>query len=319
MIRLAAIAIPLTAVHSLFPLPVAAQRAAEGGIEQAAFTRSVSTESGQRVTFARKAAQVGDEVEQAVSIEMRMTMSMRQGDQLVGKSENTVRTSQRRVATTTEVEDGRAISVKLQYPEATRLMRTGDAEGGSGEPTIVPQPVQGKTYLCRREPGEKNELVVTDAAGQRPPSEEYEIVAAQMQAVGRPNPLAEFLVGRTMSVGDKIELPNDVASQVFNLGDRFGKVTRFTLSLEKIEHGEGATYAVFHASVEAASNAAAQMRLEVEGPFIVDVATCRARKIELAGPIGMSESRGTYSTAYQTIGTGRMQMSVASSYRDATR
>ena len=56
-----------------------------------------------------------------------------------------------------------------------------------------------------------------------------------------------------------------------------------------------------------------------EGPLVIDVATCRAQKISLVGPIGMSETRGSYSTAYQVIGTGKLQMSIASTYRDAKR
>ena len=69
-------------------------------------------------------------------------------------------------------------------------------------------------------------------------------------------------------------------SQIFNLGDKFGEVTRFTLTLRKVQTEDGATCAVFQADVEAASNAATQMRLEVEGPLVVDVATCRAHKIQ---------------------------------------
>ena len=71
------------------------------------------------------------------------------------------------------------------------------------------------------------------------------------------------------------------------------------------------------AAVQAASNSATQMRLEVAGPLVVDVATCRAQRIAFIGPIGLSESRGSYSTASQMIGTGRLQMSVASIFRDA--
>ena len=50
------------------------------------------------------------------------------------------------------------------------------------------------------------------------------------------------------------------------------------------------TFAVFQANVDAASNNRTQMRLEVEGPLVVDVATCRAQRISLLGPIGMSET-----------------------------
>jgi hypothetical protein len=245
-----------------------------------------------------------------------MSMTMRQVNELIGKSQTTVRTNQKRVLTTTEVDQGRIVAVRLQYPVATK--QESIVEGTeTNEPTLLPQPVQGKTYICKRDSGENGELVVTDEAGNRPPTDEYEIVAQQMQMVGRPNPLAQFFAGRKIAVGEKVELPSAVASQVFNLGDKFGKVSRFTLTLKKLQTEGSKTWAVFQADVEAFANAATQMRLEVEGPLVIDVATCRAQKISLIGPIGMSETRGSYSTAYQLIGTGKLQMSIASFYRDA--
>jgi len=138
-----------------------------------------------------------------------------------------------------------------------------------------------------------------------------------MEMVGRPNPLAQFLAGRTVAVGDTISLPKEIANSVFNLSDKFGEVARFDLKLQKLS-ADGAT-AVFLARVEAASNDASQMRLDVEGPIVVDIGSCRAVQTSLAGPIGMSETRGSYSTSYQVLGTGRLQMNIASAYRDARR
>jgi hypothetical protein len=285
-------------------------------VEQATFTQPGSGNATQQVSFARQVVHVGDEVEQNLALDLRMTMAMRQANEMVGKNQTTVRTNQKRVLTTTEVENGRTIAIRVRYPVSTK--QESIVEGlEPKQPTVTPQPVQGKTYLCRREPGEKGQLIVTDEAGNRPPTDEYEIVAQQMQMVGRANPLAQFLSGRTISVGQQIELPNAVASQIFNLGDKFGKVSRFTLTLQKVQVEQGATCAAFQANVEAVANAATQMRLEIEGPLVVDVATCRAQKISLLGPIGMSETRGSYSTAYQVIGTGKLQMSIASIYRDA--
>ena len=112
----------------------------------------------------------------------------------------------------------------------------------TNEPTLSSQPVQGKTYICKRELGENGELVVTDEAGNRPPTDEYEIVAQQMQMVGRPNPLAQFLAGRTIAVGEKVELPSAVASQVFNLGDKFGKGGSHSHSKPQTEGGVNGPY-----------------------------------------------------------------------------
>ncbi len=295
-----------------------AQQAPDQGVKQATFTRQAKENAVERVTFARQLAQVGDESEQTLGLDLRMNMTMRQANEIVGKNLTTVHTDQKRILTTTDIENGRVVAVRLQYPTATKQESILEGLNG-GQPTVVPQPVQGKTYLCRREAGENGKLIITDEAGNQPPAEEYEIVSKQMQAVGQPNPLAGYLTGREVAVGEKLELPNHVASQLFNLGDKFGKVSRFTLTLERVQQENGATSAVFHANVDAVSAAATQMRLEVEGPLVVDVATCRAQKFTLIGPIGMSETRGSYSTAYQIIGTGKLQMSIASTYRDAAR
>jgi hypothetical protein len=297
----------------------AAQQPNASRVEQAKFTRADSGNTGHRVHFSRLAPNVGDEVEQTISLEMRLTMSMRQGNQIVGKNQNTVRTNQHRTVTTTAVDDGRTSAVNVHYAAATKQVGTIEADQPAAEPAAVPQPVHGKAYLCRRQPGENGQLVVTDPKGERPPTDEYEIVSQQMQMIGRPNPLSQYLAGRTIALGEKLELPNEVAAQIFNMGDRLGKVTKFTLTLQKVQSDKNVACAVFLASVEAAANDSTQMRLEIEGPLVVEIDTCRARQVSLIGPIGMSESRGTYSTAYQMIGTGRLNMSIASTYHDARR
>jgi hypothetical protein len=303
------------------------QLADDASIKQAAFDRpAASTAPQQQVQFGRKAAGVGDEAEQSIALEMRMSLVVLRAREQVGKKQSTVRTRQRRVVTTTAVEEGRTTAVTVRYPEATKQVigppNNGDPTSSTSaeapvESPPAPQPVQGKTYHCVREPGEGGKLVVTDEAGNVPPTEEREIVAQQMDMVGRPNPFAQFLAGRTVAVGEKLELPNDLAAQIFNLSDAFGEVTRFTLTLQKIQAEGSANCAVFLANVEAVSSDASQMRLQVEGPLVVQIDSCRAVRIGLVGPIGMSDTRGSYSTAYQLIGTGRLQMSIASTYREA--
>jgi hypothetical protein len=306
---------------------------ADEPVQQTAFNRPAPVGmQPQSVRFGRQPTRIGDQIEQTVAIEMRMALTMRRGNELLGKNQSTVRTNQRRIVTTTAIDAGRTMAVTVQYAEATRQVVAADAPTAPSQPDgategagaiaqyqPVPQPVQGKTYLCHREQGENGKLIVTDEAGNRPPTEEYDIVAQQMEMVGRPNPLAQFLVGRTIAVGETVELPKNLASQIFNLGDKFGEVTRFTLTLQKVQAEDGASYAVFLANVEAASNNASQMRLQVEGPLAVQVDTCRVTRINLEGPIGMSETRGSYSTAHQVIGTGHLETNIASAYREARR
>lgn len=305
-----------------------AEPSAVAPVKQAAFSQPPAADSASRQTvrFGRRAVHVGDQMEQTLGLEVRLSMIMRRANELVGKNQNVTRSNQRRVIKTTAVDAGRVMAVTVSYPESTKQVvgppdpvapAVPNASNASVESPPKAQPVQGKTYHCLREPGENGKLVVTDEAGNTPPSEEIEIVTQQMEMVGRENPFAEFLAGRTIAVGDKIELPKDLATQIFTLGDKFGEVTRFTLTLQKLQPEGGANCAVFQASVEAASSDSSQMRMQLEGQLVVQIDTCRAVRIGLVGPLGMSETRGSYSTAYQVIGTGRVQVAIASTFREA--
>jgi hypothetical protein len=303
-----------------------AQQPAGTHIEQTAFNeRANANQPSTPVTFGHRTTNVGDQTEQTVNLDVRLMLTMRRANEVLGKHQSTIRTHQRRVLTTTAVDGGVATAVSVTYPEATRQVVGVESAAAAGAPDqpaaaseqTTPQPVQGKTYLCRRDAGPSGKLTVTDESGNTPPADEYEIVAQQMDTVGRPNPLARFLSGKSISVGQKIELPKEVAKQIFNLGDKFGEVTQFTLTLQKVT-GDGVTQrAVFLASVDAASSDSSQMRLQVEGPLVVEVETCRAAGIDLVGPIGMSETRGSFSTSCQVIGTGRLQLHIASNYRES--
>jgi hypothetical protein len=302
-------------------------------IEQASYTQSASDgEELRSVRFGRQPAHVGDRTEQTVSLGMRLKLTMRRGSDLLGDNQTKVQTKQRRVIVATAVEDGIMMAARVQYPEATKQVvaaeaptagQAGDGARKKDEATAGYQPVaqvvQGKTYLVQREPGENGKLLVTDEAGNRPSAEEYEIVSAQMDMVGRPNPLAQYLAGREIKVGESFELPKDLASKVFNLGDKFGEVTHFRMTLRKVSVQGGATLAEFSANVEAAASGPSQMLLQVEGPLVVQADSCRAVSVAMDGPIGMSETRGSYSTAYQVIGTGHLQTSIAAVYREAKR
>jgi hypothetical protein len=286
-------------------------------VKQAAYNATTPGDSPRTVTFHRQPVHVRDQAEQSLSFEMRLATSIRRGNELVERNQATVRSDQRRVVTTTEIEGDRISAVTVRYVAATRQIDSGETESAAP----APQSVQGKTYNCRRESGDNGKLIVTDSNGNTPPSVELEFVAQSMEMVGRPNPLAQFLDGRTLRVGDTVKLPKEIASQMFNLGEQFGEVTQFDLTLEKTNVGsnDGGPCAIFKAQVDAASSDASQMRLQVEGLMVVQIETCRAAGMQLTGPIGMSETRGSASTRYQVLGTGRMQMSIASSYRDAMR
>jgi hypothetical protein len=154
---------------------------------------------------------------------------------------------QRRAVTTSEVQAGLTVAVTVRYLEATKQMVVSDRPASdsaiadakeSSHPTA--QPVQGKSYHCRREAGDKGQLLVTDERGIVPPTTEYEIVAQNMETIGRANPLAEFLAGRSVAVGETLKLPRDAADRMFNLSEQFGDVTCFDLTLRKTLTVDGA-------------------------------------------------------------------------------
>jgi hypothetical protein len=319
----------VTLLASMLGAAVAIAQPIETGnapaLRQASFEQASRAPVPPSMKFGRYSPRVGDQVEQAVWLQMRLSTSLRQGNQLVTKDHTVMRNEQHRVVTAIDVDGNRTSAVNVHYLKATSQVAHGSKGPQNGTASAqldsvpVPQPVEGKTYRCRRADGDNPALIVTDADGKTPPSAEYEIVAENMETVGRTNPLADFLANRPVAVGETLELPLEAADRLFNLGERFGAVKRFELTLRDTRVIEGVMCAVFTASIEAASNDSSQMRLQVEGPLVVQIDTCRAVRAELSGPLALSESRGTYSTAHQVIGTGNLTVRVASMYSAAAR
>ena len=276
----------------------------------------VKSDAGQSVTFGRRAPQVGDQLEQNLAVRLRLDTLVRQNQQVIEKSKTVLCRQQRRVVTTTHIKDGITVAVLVRYTEAAKEIATGTAEGKLGESKLAAQPVQGKAYRVRRD-GEA--LLVTDEKGAVPPLDEYEIVALNMDSLGRPNPLADFIAGKTITIGERIALPNQVAEKLMGLGGEMGEVTQFELTLKGVTKINGQNCAVFLANIEAASTDSSQMRLMVEGPLAIEIDTCRAADATFAGPIGMSETRGSLSATYQMSGTGKMMVHIASKYCDLER
>jgi hypothetical protein len=303
------------------PMPVDAPPT----VRRTSFDQIGRSPAPQAVRFGRHSAHVGDQVEQTVETQMRLATSLRQGNQLIAKEKAMMRGEQHRIITTTSVDATRATAVAVHYLKAVKMVSqsTGALPNGPNasvdEGSPLSQPVERKTYHCRRQGGEDGTLIITDSQGIVPPRAEYEIVAENMDAVGRANPLADFLANRSIHVGDTLELPQEAADRLFNLGAQFGSVNRFELTLQKTHVADGAACAVFKARIEAASSDSSQMRLQVEGPLVVQIDTCRAVRAEFSGPLALSESRGTYSTAHQVIGTGNLSVRVVTVYVSSPR
>lgn len=280
-----------------------------------ASARDVPRDLPRTICFGRRAPQVGDQSEQTLAFDVQLHQMMRQRDHVIEQAEMATHRHQRRVVTTTDVAGGAAVAALVRYPEATKQVIT--AQSASELQTLSapvdPQPVQGKAYRCRRTDAK---LEITDTEGKIPPLDEYKVVAQSMETLGRINPLAEFLAGRSLSVGEKISLPKEIGERLLGLGDELGEVSRFDLVLDDVKTVGGAECAVFRANIVAASTGASQMRMEVDGPLVIEAATCRAIEASFAGPLGMSETRGSLSEQYQMTGTGRISVRIATAYRD---
>jgi hypothetical protein len=295
--------------------PSMAQSPASGVATPASYEREIHSDSPRTIRFARRAPQIGDQLEQTLAFEVELHQIMRQGDQLVEQGEMATHRNQRRVVTTTDVAGGAAVAALVRYPEATKQVIT--AQNANELRTLTApvdaQSVQGKAYRCRRT---GRELQIADEKGDIPPLDEFKIVAQNMETLGRVNPLAEYLAGKSLSIGEKIPVPHEVAERLLGLGDELGQVSRFELVLDSVKTVDGTQCAVFNASIEAASTNSSQMRMEVEGPLVIQAATCRAVEASFKGPIGMSETCGSLSATYQMSGTGRISVRIATVYRD---
>jgi hypothetical protein len=293
-----------------------AQSAHQPNVPAAAYDLATPVASGQSVRFGRREPLVGDQLEQNLSVTLQLDTMVRQDREVLEKTKTALSRHQRRIVTTTHVNQGMAVAVLVRYAAAAKEIATGSAEGKLGEAKLAAQPVRGKAYrVCR----DGESLLITDEQGAVPPLDEYEIVALNMESLGRPNPLADFLAGQSLSIGQRITLPNEVAEKLMGLGGEMGKVTRFELTLQSVATINNAACAVFQADIEAASNDSSQMRLAVDGPLAIEIGTCRAVEANFTGPIGMSETRGSLSATYQMMGTGKMSVRIASKYSDLER
>jgi len=261
------------------------------------------------VKFTHRSAQVGDQVEQTIVFRLQLEMQARQGEQIVERSQNTVLRDSRRVITTAETAGGRTIGARIRYLAASMQVDNGQQPASTHK-----EPVEGKVYDCRRE-GEQ--LKITNERGEIPPLAEYKIVAQNMETLGLENPLARFLTGRMVTVGEKLSLPREVAERLLGIGDELGQVTRFDLTLQEVQEKGSTRVALFQASIDAASNDSSQLRLQITGPLVLEVETCRAVRADLSGPLGMTETRGSLSNTRQMIGTGKMAIRIESTYQDA--
>lgn len=261
------------------------------------------------VRFSRRTPSAGDVGAVSVNTTTSMEVSVHSGEQLVHQNSTRVHRAQQRTLRLTHVEPGVRMAGEVTYRQADQSVVQGEKEAES-----VRQPVVGKTYRVERQ-GEN--LLITTASGDIPPQDEFQIVWHNMEAFGKPNPLTSFLDGRTVAVGDVLNLPTDAAMQLLAFGDDLVQVERFSLTLEEVREAGQGLQAVFRAFVSSRSHGRSQMGMQVEGKLIVDAATCRVVLLELAGPVGMTETHSNGPDTYLVTGRGKIHVAMRGEFRVA--
>ena len=91
---------------------------------------------------------------------------------------------------------------------------------------------------------------------------------------------------------------------------------RFDLTLREIKTVNSRRCAVFQILLEATDHKMGQMRMQLEGPMAVEIASCRSVAAELTGPIGVAKAVVGPGTTYHMTGAGRLKVTIDSSYED---
>ena len=297
------------AILSVWLTPGPTTFAQQDELTQATFERPVNeTQNSTTATFARRTAHVGDQIDQELLSESSMKTSGRRENKIVEQRESVLKQRQHRTITAVEIARNRMTEADVRYIVSEREITAGTAPS-----RVETDPVAGHKYHCFRN---GTRLMVTDDQGQLPTLAEYKIVADNMNSLGEVSPLAEFLVGKTVVVGEQISVPREVADRLLALGQSLGKVESFHLKLTEIKTIGQVRCAGFQAFLEATDHNEGQMRVQLEGPFAIEIDGCRLVSSDLEGPIGVAKSVVDAGSTYHMTGTGRLRISLQSLYQD---
>ena len=272
-------------------------------------TESWAQTAAQEAVFRKRPTQVLDQVHQTVRCELDAERAIRQHNQLVDSSKQTLDRKQDRTLTILAIENGRPTRAKLDYRVAVTNVR--DSRQQSVEAT---QPVAGHVYLLAKL---NDKLVITDEQGQPITEEENKILQEQLQNFGKPNPLAEFLDGQRIRVGQAIQVPEEVAHQLLGMAGRSAKTDKLALTLVAVRQNAGQPVAVFETLLKTNGEETA-MSLVMKGELIIETDTCRTRSIRLLGPVAISETKGPTIGRYMVNTTGTLKVAMKSKFDRAT-
>jgi len=276
-------------------------------------TAVVAGEPAARIRFEQQPTTVGDRAVQRLGADLTVATKIVQSGQVANEGTNRMRRQQQRTIEVLDAVDGRLTRARVSFETSRRQSPE------SGKPDdFSPQPIEGKTYLMRRE-GDK--LSVTDPEGSIPPLEEFKLAMESLESVGKPNPLAELLAGRSLAVGERLPVPRDMARTILGLGDQTGAVRRFDLTLVRTIDAQGppggdagAQAAVFRAHIELEPDNVSPLSVTLDGELAVEPSSCRLLSLDLAGPVAMSSVERTAGGIYQFSAAGELKMAIRSQY-----
>lgn len=269
-------------------------------------TETANAASATRVANFRKLpTQVRDQIRQAMQCELDANRTIRQHNQVVDSSKQTLERKQDRTLTILEIQQGRPTKAQLDYRVSVTNVR--DEKQQSVEAT---QPVAGHVYFIHRV---GDTLTITDDKGQPITEEEDKILQNQLQNFGKPNPLAEFLHGQQIHIGQSIAVPEEVASQLLGMAGNPAKTDKLGLKLINIKRVDGQPSAVFETLLKTSGQETA-MSLVMKGELVIEINTCRTRSIRLHGPVAISEARGPTIGRFLVSTNGTLDVAITTSF-----
>lgn len=271
------------------------------------FLAADSAES-QEVIFTKRPTQPLDTSHQVIHCNLNAERTIRQQNQLVDSSKQTMQRKQDRKITILALKDGKPTQAKIEYVDSSTNVR-----GENNQTVEATQPVAGNTYFVTRQNGT---LLVTDETGKPVTEEENKILQMHLQNFGKTNPLAQFLDGKRIRVGQEIPVPDAVASELLGLTGNEGKTDKLSLRLVATKNVDGQNLAIFETLLKSSSKESS-MSLVMKGELTIEVGTCRTRSIRLHGPVAISETRGPTVGRFIVSTNGTLQVSVQTVFGQA--
>jgi len=258
----------------------------------------------QMVVFQKRPTQVNDEIHQKVQCDLDAERTIRQQNQLVDTTKQTLERTQDRTLKILALESGRPTQARLDYRASVTNIR--DEKKRSMEAT---QPVSGHVYFVQRQ---GTQLTITDERGKPITEEEDKILREQLQNFGKPNPLAEFLNGKRVQVGQTIEVPKEVAAELLGMTGNSAKTDNLGMTLVAVRNVDGQPCAMFETLLK--TNGRESVSLVMKGELTVEINSCRTRSIRMQGPVAISETKGPAIGRFTVSTNGTLKVAVTTRF-----